>query len=136
MGGSIVRCQGICILDICLLYLPSLFTSFEICQYAHVYTKDVINSLGGIQVLFPLLETTLGADIHLDSSYLSLSPGSTGRNNSVESDNQDWEMLPSSSFSDWKLEKNPVSGFLTLIKNFIINHPLNQEQLMRGKLTF
>lgn len=41
-------------------------------------------------------------------------------------------MLPPSSFSDWKLEKNPVSGFLTLIKNFILSHPVNQEQLMRG----
>ena len=25
-------------------------------------------------------------------------------------------MLPLSSFSDWKLEKNPVSGFITLIR--------------------
>ena len=44
----------------------------------------------------------------------------------------EWELLPSSSFSDWKLEKNPVSGFLTLIKNLIANHQVNQEQLMRG----
>ena len=74
-----------------------------------------------------------GPDTHLDTSYMSLSsPSSTTRNMSVESDNQDWELLPSSSFSDWKLEKNPVSGFLTLIKNFIIHHPVNQEQLMRG----
>ena len=41
-------------------------------------------------------------------------------------------MLPSSSFSDLKLEKNPFSGFLTLIKNFIINHSVKQEQLLRG----
>jgi hypothetical protein len=39
---------------------------------------------------------------------------------------QDWELVPSSSFSDWKLEKNPVSGFLTLIKNLITAHPVNQ----------
>ena len=97
--------------------------------------KDAINCLGGIQVLFPLLETGLvlgDGSMMMDSSYLSLSQDSPSRNNSVESETNEWEMLPSSSFSDWKLEKNPVSGFLTLIKNFIINHPVNQEQLMRG----
>ena len=88
-----------------------------------------------VQVLFPLLERVLvlgDGSMMMDSSYMSLSQDSPGRNNSVESENNEWEMLPSSSFSDWKLEKNPVSGFLTLIKNFIINHPVNQEQLMRG----
>ena len=85
-----------------------------------------------VQVFFPLLEISLGGDdTLLDSSCLSQDSG-VGRNQSVESDSQEWEMLPSSSFSDWSLEKNPVSGFLTLIKNFIINHPVNQEQLMRG----
>ena len=92
--------------------------------------KDIINCLGGIQVLFPLLETSLGHDDLLDRSYISLSAESPRRNTSIEA--EEWEMLPSSSFSDWKLEKNPVSGFLTLIKNFIIAHPVNQEQLMRG----
>ena len=43
-----------------------------------------------------------------------------------------WEMVPSSSFSDWKLEQNPISGFLTLVKNFVTNHTINHEQLMRG----
>ena len=45
---------------------------------------------------------------------------------------EDWEMVPSSSFSDWKLEQNPISGFLTLIKNFVTGHTINLEQLMRG----
>ena len=41
-------------------------------------------------------------------------------------------MLPSSSFADWKLEQNPVSGFLTLVKNLVSHHTINTEQLMRG----
>ena len=49
---------------------------------------------------------------------------------------EEWEMLPSSSFSDWKLEKNPVSGFLTLIKNFIIAHPVNQAGVVMGSLNY
>ncbi len=44
----------------------------------------------------------------------------------------EWELLPSSSFSDWKLEQNPVSGFLTLVKNLVSGHTVNHEQLMRG----
>ena len=94
--------------------------------------KDVINALGGIQVFFPLLETSLGSEVALDTSYLSLTHDSPSRQTSADADASEWELLPSSSFSDWKLEKNPVSGFLTLIKNFIMNHPVNQEQLMRG----
>ena len=42
------------------------------------------------------------------------------------------QVLPSSSFSDWKLEQNPVSGFLTLVRNLVTNHTVNTEQLMRG----
>jgi hypothetical protein len=37
----------------------------------------------------------------------------------------EWEMLPSSSFSDWNLEKNPVSGFMTLLKNMTTNHQVS-----------
>ena len=55
------------------------------------------------------------------------------RSGSQELKTQDsWEMVPSSSFSDWKLEQNPISGFLTLMKNFVTNHTINHEQLMRG----
>lgn len=91
--------------------------------------KDVINSLGGIQVLFPILETSLYST-KLDSSYTSITQ-EISKSGSAESE-QDWEMIASSSFSDWNLEKNPVSGFLTLIKNMTTNHQVNQEQLIRG----
>lgn len=35
-------------------------------------------------------------------------------------------------FPDWKLEQNPVSGFLSLLKNVIAASLLNQEQLMKN----
>ena len=56
----------------------------------------------------------------------------TGEGQSEAKGDQDWELVPSSSFSDWKLEQNPISGFLTLIKNFVSGHTINLEQLMRG----
>ena len=54
------------------------------------------------------------------------------RSGSQNPESESWEMVPSSSFSDWKLEQNPISGFLTLVKNFVTNHTINLEQLMRG----
>ena len=39
---------------------------------------------------------------------------------------------PHFSFLDWKLEQNPVSGFLSLLRNVLHRHPYNTEQLQRG----
>lgn len=33
---------------------------------------------------------------------------------------------------DWKLEQNPVSGFLSLLRNVLHRHPRNTEQLLEG----
>ena len=90
----------------------------------------MINCLGGIQILFPILEICL-YDTGLDTSYLNLSSKDSSKASSTEPE-PEWELLPSSSFSDWNLEKNPVSGFMTLLKNVTTNHQVNQEQLMRG----
>ncbi|XP_067013553.2 neurobeachin-like protein 1 [Anabrus simplex] len=98
--------------------------------------KDVVNGIGGVQVLFPLLENASKSDEGPDLSFLSPSVEKElklieGRTNSVDSD--DWEILPSSSYSDWKLEQNPVSGFLSLLKNMITGSPFNQEHLLKTK---
>ena len=104
---------------------PGLGDQFEGHTLALPHTtrdvRDIINCLGGVQVLFPLLETSLTSQ----NTSMEISAGEGGAEG-------EWEVLPSSSFSDWKLEKNPVSGFLTLIKNLTTNHQVNQEQLMRG----
>ncbi len=116
---------------------------FEAHVYAEAFStqnvKDVVNCIGGVQALFPLLETATAEDVSAaDTGYLSLrgaedESGSFSRRQSVEEAAADeWEMLPSSSFSDWKLEQNPISGFLTLVKNLVTGHTVNMEQLMRG----
>ncbi len=33
---------------------------------------------------------------------------------------------------DWKLEQNPVSGFLSLLRNVLHRHSNNIDQLMQG----
>ena len=34
--------------------------------------------------------------------------------------------------TDWKLEQNPVSGFLSLLRNVLHRHANNTEQLLQG----
>ena len=93
--------------------------------------KDVINCIGGgVHVLFPLLETAAfssAANSDKESmSYMSLREEDSfqvqktrkhhGRskkkaeNLGTNTSEHDWELVPSSSFSDWKLEQNPISG--------------------------
>ena len=102
--------------------------------------KDVINCIGGVQILFPLLEQAASVTTEEsqddtcvpNTAYLSLQ--STQESIATEDGDSanDWEVLPSSSFADWKLEQNPISGFLTLVKNLVSHHTINTEQLMRG----
>lgn len=37
------------------------------------------------------------------------------------------------SFPEWKLDHNPVSMFLTLLKNSIMGSHLNQEELVKNE---
>lgn len=123
----------VCYNMVCTNLAPNQIAGYDGHTMAKHYVtqdaKDVINCLGGIQVLFPILETSL-YDTGLDTSFMSLTKENS-KAGSAESE-PDWEMLPSSSFSDWNLEKNPVSGFITLVRNMTTNHHVNQEQLMRG----
>ncbi len=109
--------------------------------------KDVVNCIGGVQALFPLLETAAASSEEeaVDTGYLSLRDASDeslkDRRSSIADaplslgaagGGDEWELVPSSSFSDWKLEQNAISGFLTLVKNLVSGHTVNKEQLMRG----
>ena len=110
------------------LHQPNLYESQVFVPSHSVQDiKDVINCIGGVQILFPLLEAAEFAipdPKTTEATLMSLK--------SLDQEDVGWEVLPSSSFSDWKLEQNPVSGFLTLVKNLVSNHTVNTEQLMRG----
>eukprot|EP00105_Crassostrea_gigas_P036363 XP_019920511.1 PREDICTED: neurobeachin-like protein 1 [Crassostrea gigas] len=91
--------------------------------------KDVINGIGGIQVLFPLLEqVNKGPLPDTDSLPQPLDLGA-GMDPVQEPD--DWVVVPSSSYSDSKLEQNQVSGFLTLLRHMIHSQGTNQETMIR-----
>ncbi|XP_071822216.1 neurobeachin-like protein 1 isoform X2 [Apostichopus japonicus] len=90
--------------------------------------KDVINCIGGVQVLFPILEL-----VTLESNQIE-----EDEQEDEEEDNKDTIDSAESTLSDdWvvfsrpelELEKNKVAGFISLLKNICVGHTINQELL-------
>ncbi|PIK40418.1 putative neurobeachin-like protein 1 isoform X2 [Apostichopus japonicus] len=90
--------------------------------------KDVINCIGGVQVLFPILEL-----VTLESNQIE-----EDEEEDEEEDNKDTIDSAESTLSDdWvvfsrpelELEKNKVAGFISLLKNICVGHTINQELL-------
>ena len=115
--------------------------------------QDVLGCIGGVQALFPILETVAQREYACLLSVVQDPSSPTVEKPEVDG----WEVLPSSSYAgffrlsnsrveffnlslanliwfniDWKLEQNPVSGFLSLLRNVLHRHPRNTEQLLEG----
>ncbi|MCJ8729842.1 hypothetical protein PDJAM_G00110980 [Pangasius djambal] len=89
--------------------------------------KDIINCIGGLPVLFPILEqlTLLTPEQHTSSS------GSEGMTpESTTPTDGDWVILPSNRASEARLEKNLAATFLLVMKHFLHRHTINQETLL------
>lgn len=90
--------------------------------------KDMINCIGGINVLFPLLEqiSFLGRQMPEKSVGETLPP------EVVTPVEGDWVVLSSAKASEARLEKNIVATFILVIKHFIERHHVNQENLIHS----
>lgn len=95
--------------------------------------QDAITAIGGVCTLLPILETEVKAkentmDLVFDASIESHcdTPGSMSNDELI-----DWEVLSSNTYTEYKMIQNPVGCFLCLIRYFISNHELNQEQMMK-----
>ncbi|RMC18484.1 hypothetical protein DUI87_04373 [Hirundo rustica rustica] len=90
--------------------------------------KDMINCIGGINVLFPLLEqiSFLGGQIPERSEGETLPP------ELVTPVEGDWVVFSSPKASEARLEKNIVATFILMIKHFIQGHHVNQENLIHS----
>uniref|UniRef100_A0A8C0BIJ1 Neurobeachin-like protein 2 n=3 Tax=Neoaves TaxID=3078114 RepID=A0A8C0BIJ1_9AVES len=90
--------------------------------------KDMINCIGGINVLFPLLEqiSFLGGQMPEKSEGETLPP------ELVTPVEEDWVVLSSTKASEARLEKNIVATFILMIKHFIQRHHVNQENLIHS----
>uniref|UniRef100_A0A8D0HDG0 Neurobeachin-like protein 2 n=1 Tax=Sphenodon punctatus TaxID=8508 RepID=A0A8D0HDG0_SPHPU len=90
--------------------------------------KDMINCIGGLNVLFPLLEQISSFNGHVPEK-------SEGENIPIElltPIEGDWVVLTSTKASEARLEKNIVATFILLVKHFMQRHPINQENLIHS----
>eukprot|EP00057_Strongylocentrotus_purpuratus_P026068 XP_011680542.1 PREDICTED: neurobeachin-like protein 1 isoform X2 [Strongylocentrotus purpuratus] len=90
--------------------------------------KDVLNCIGGVQGLFPLLELSLQGQAGSEVTTPEEVESPTASVN-VENVDTDWEILPMNMQCEARLERNRISGFLSLLKNVCIGHSINQELL-------
>ncbi|XP_044215152.1 neurobeachin-like protein 2 isoform X2 [Thunnus albacares] len=89
--------------------------------------KDVVNVVGGIGVLLPLLEQVCEAEqVYNGGQEISdlLGPELTSpRGPSM--------LLPLNKSAEGRLERNSIAAFLLMVKNLIRHHPVNQESLLQ-----
>ncbi|XP_056141784.1 neurobeachin-like protein 2 isoform X4 [Lampris incognitus] len=89
--------------------------------------KDVVNVVGGIGVLLPLLEQVCEAEqVDNGSQETSdlLGPELTSSRGPAAM------LLPLSKSCEGRLERNSVAAFLLMVKNLIRRHPVNQDSLL------
>ncbi|KAJ8004840.1 hypothetical protein DPEC_G00140480 [Dallia pectoralis] len=91
--------------------------------------KDVLNTVGGMGVLLPLLEQvceTEQAEGGGQETSDLLGPELT----STSSRRTTGMLLPLGRSSEGRLERNSVAAFLLMVKNLVRHHPVNQESLL------
>ncbi|KAM9305247.1 neurobeachin-like protein 1 [Gastrophryne carolinensis] len=90
--------------------------------------KDMINCIGGLNTLFPLLEqiSLLNESACEKSEPILLPP------ELLTPTEGDFVVLSTTKASEARLEKNIVATFVLLLKHFIQRHPINQENLIHS----
>uniref|UniRef100_M4AIB3 Neurobeachin-like protein 2 n=1 Tax=Xiphophorus maculatus TaxID=8083 RepID=M4AIB3_XIPMA len=91
-------------------------------------TKDVVNVMGGIGVLLPLLEQVCEAEqVYNGGQETSdlLGPELTSSRGPAAL------LLPLNKSAEGRLERNSIAAFLLMVKNLIRHHPVNQESLLQ-----
>ncbi|TKS66257.1 Neurobeachin-like protein 1 [Collichthys lucidus] len=97
----------------------------------HYSPKDMINCVGGLPVLLPILEQL--ALVTPDQQASDPAAGSDFITPDVSTPaDGDWVILPSNRASEARLEKNLVATFLLVLKHFLQRHPINQENLLHS----
>ncbi|BFZ22107.1 hypothetical protein BsWGS_25146 [Bradybaena similaris] len=92
--------------------------------------KDVINCLGGLQVLFPILETLDHSCQLLDAE----TPSSPSKLEAEDLDLDDWTLVNNNSLSspELKLDHNPLAAFITMIRYMLKEKPVNKDTFVRS----
>uniref|UniRef100_A0A8D2LFB4 Neurobeachin-like protein 2 n=1 Tax=Varanus komodoensis TaxID=61221 RepID=A0A8D2LFB4_VARKO len=90
--------------------------------------KDVVNCVGGMGVLLPLLDQLASqkkASEDQPETHDLVGPELTS------SRNAQGMLIPLGQSAESRLERNGVAAFLLLVKNFLRGHPVNQESLVQ-----
>ncbi|MEQ2190575.1 hypothetical protein XENOCAPTIV_000352 [Xenoophorus captivus] len=90
--------------------------------------QDVVNVVGGIGVLLPLLEQVCEAEqVYNGGQETSdlLGPELTSPRGPAAM------LLPLNKSAEGRLERNSIAAFLLMVKNLIRHHPVNQESLLQ-----
>ncbi|XP_047388286.1 neurobeachin-like protein 2 isoform X4 [Sciurus carolinensis] len=91
--------------------------------------KDVVNCVGGMGVLLPLLERVAlqpqEAEAGPAETYDLLGPELTSGHNTQGL------LLPLGKSSEGRMERNAVAAFLLMLRNFLQAHTVNQESLVQ-----
>uniref|UniRef100_A0A2K5YND7 Neurobeachin like 1 n=1 Tax=Mandrillus leucophaeus TaxID=9568 RepID=A0A2K5YND7_MANLE len=90
--------------------------------------KDIINCIGGLNVLFPLLEQIS----HFSEGQIPEEKNESTVPESVTPVEGDWLVLTSTKASESRLERNLVATFILIVKHFIQRHPINQDNLIHS----
>ncbi|XP_068101120.1 neurobeachin-like protein 1 isoform X2 [Hyperolius riggenbachi] len=90
--------------------------------------KDMINCIGGLNTLFPLLEQiSLLNESACEKSEPVIVPSEL-----LTPVEGDFVVLSTTKASEARLEKNIVATFVLLLKHFIQRHPINQENFIHS----
>ncbi|KAL1771089.1 neurobeachin 1 isoform X1 [Sigmodon hispidus] len=118
-------CKNSICLDLSSNYLHGRLTGNKVVNWD---IKDIINCIGGLNVLFPLLEQI---------SHFTEGQNSEGKSENTVAElitpiEQECMALASTKASESRLEKNLVATFILIVKHFIQRHPINQDNLIQS----
>lgn len=121
---------GSCTNNICTDLVPGgkYIGSVSARNFKIVKIQDTLNSVGGVQAILPILHNlTKNTDFTLTSDMSEedlLAPKT-----SVD-ELSDWEVLTTSSYTEWKMIQQPLGSFLCLLRYLIHDHKINQVNLL------
>lgn len=128
-------CHG----GLCVDLVPgSKFNGHVVAKYCKTCKiQDAINSVGGIYTLLPVLDTITKSEKEQTEVFFAAAISPTGEpDQSLVSpsadDMNDWEVLASTAYTEWKMIQNPVACFLCLVRHFSNGHRINQEQMLKS----
>uniref|UniRef100_A0A8D1WCJ0 Neurobeachin like 1 n=1 Tax=Sus scrofa TaxID=9823 RepID=A0A8D1WCJ0_PIG len=90
--------------------------------------KDIINCIGGLNVLFPLMEQIS----HFGEGQIPEGPRENTVSELITPVEGDWVVLTSTKASESRLERNLIATFILIVKHFIQRHPINQDNLIHS----